>query len=54
MTIYRQTMTITIEVEADSRDEADDLAGDIYFDYAHVWLPQTTVVIDDHDCSEDN
>lgn len=52
MPIYRQTMTITIDVEADSRAEADDLAGDIYFDYDHAWRPQTTVVMDDHDCSD--
>lgn len=52
MAIYKQTMTVTIEVEADSREQADDLAGEIYFDYPHVWEPQQVIVLDGHDCSE--
>jgi len=45
MSVYRQTMTITIEVEADNRKEAEELAADIYYDYPHFWEPDKVVII---------
>ena len=45
MPVYRQTMTITIEVEADNQKEADDLAAEIYYDYPHFWEPDKVIII---------
>lgn len=45
MPIYRQTMTITIEVEANNRKEAEEIAGDIYYDYPHFWEPDKVIIV---------
>lgn len=51
MTRYRQTMTFTIDVVADSPEEATRLAQESYeqWDTALWWNPDTTVVIPEED-----
>lgn len=51
MTRYRQTMVITIDVEADSPEEATRIASDSYaeWDTNSWWQPTSTVVISDDD-----
>lgn len=45
---YRQTMTYTIDVWAETEDDAHELASNVFFDMAHEWWPVTTV-LDDND-----
>lgn len=46
---YRTTMTITIDVLADNEQEATQIAGDSYFDWDHLWMPDSTVEIPEDD-----
>ena len=51
MTRYRQTMTFTIDVVADSPEEATEIAQEEYEKWDSVlwWIPDTTVVVHEDD-----
>ena len=51
MTRYRQTMTFTIDIEADSTEQATRIAQEHYdaWDFTLCWNPDTTVIVPDDD-----
>ena len=51
MTRYRQTMTFTIDVVADSPEEATEIAQEEYEKWDSVlwWITDTTVVVHEDD-----
>lgn len=48
---YRTSMTYTIDVWAESENDAVDIGHDVFWDMPHTWHPNSIVVLDSNDKS---